>query len=102
MKTLRCVISLVLVTIALAGIEARASVSYSVAGSTYSQNFDSLPNTPENVSLGASTAGWTDDNASPAAGNFSILGWYLYHPLVPTGGETGFNTHQRFPNGRSE
>ena len=72
---------------------AQASVSYSTAGSTYSQNFDSLPNTPSNASLGNSPTGWTDDNASPGAGNFSIVGWYLYHPISQT--EGGFNGHQR-------
>jgi hypothetical protein len=72
------------------------SVSYSTPGSTYSQNFDSLPNTPENASLGNSPIGWTDDNASPGAGNFSILGWSLYYPTATT--EGGFNGHQRFRN----
>jgi hypothetical protein len=72
---------------------ASGAVNYSVPGSTYSQNFDSLPNTPENVTLGNSPVGWTDDNAAPGAGNFSIVGWYLYHPLALT--EGGFNSHQR-------
>jgi hypothetical protein len=73
------------------------SVSYTTPSSTYSQNFDSLPNTPENTSLGNSPIGWTDDNPSPGAGNFSILGWYLYYPTATT--EGGFNGHQRFRNG---
>src|SRR5436305_13537742 len=73
---------------------AKATVSYTAAGSTYSQNFDSLPNSPANVSLGNSPIGWTDDNASPGTNNFSIVGWYLYHPTVVT--EGGFNGHQRF------
>src|SRR6266566_2554707 len=73
------------------------SVSYTTPGSTYLQNFDSLPNTPENVSLGNSPIGWTDDNAAPGAGNFSIVGWSLYHPTSTT--EGGFNGHQRFRNG---
>jgi len=73
-----------------------ASVSYATPGSTYSQNFDSLPNAPENASLGNSPTGWTDDNASPGAGNFSIVGWYLYYPTPTT--EGGFNGHQRFRN----
>ena len=49
-----------------------AAVLYSTNGSTYSQNFDGLPNSPTNVSLGASPAGWTDDNApaAPAAAKF--------------------------------
>jgi hypothetical protein len=84
-----------LVTIAamMAVSNSEASVSYSVTGSTYSQNFDSLPTTPLNASLGATPTGWTDDNASPGAGNFSILGWYLWAPIVQS--EGGFNGHQR-------
>ncbi len=76
---------------------ANASVSYSTTASTYTQNFDSLPVTPVNTSLGSSPTGWTDDNASPGAGNFSILGWYLYHPV--TQAEGGFNGNQRFRTG---
>jgi hypothetical protein len=73
--------------------QSRASITYSTAGSTYSQNFDSLPNTPQNVSLGASPIGWIDDTTAPGANQFSILGWYLYHPLVQA--EGGANGHQR-------
>ena len=73
----------------------RAAILYSTPGSTYSQNFDSLPTTPENTSLGSSPAGWTDDNPSPGAGNFSIVGWYLYYPADLSSGEGGFNGHQR-------
>ena len=40
---------------------AAAAIMYSTVGSTYSQNFDSLPNSPTNTSLGSSPAGWTDD-----------------------------------------
>src|SRR5437762_10300680 len=76
---------------------ARAVVVYNVPGLPYTQNFDSLPNTPTNTSLGNSPTGWTDDNASPGAGNFSILGWYLYYPTSTT--EGGFSGHQRFRNG---
>jgi hypothetical protein len=43
-----------------------AQVSYSVIDSIYMQDFDSLPNTPNNASMGNSPVGWTDDNASPA------------------------------------
>ena len=32
--------------------ESRGAVIYSTPASTYSQNFDSLPNTPENATLG--------------------------------------------------
>ncbi len=75
--------------------ESRAAILYATAGSTYSQNFDSLPNTPENASLGttANMAGWIDDTASPAANQVSIVGWYLYHPVAQS--EGGFNGHQR-------
>jgi len=89
------VISLGFAVLALSS--AHGSVSYNTPGSSYLQNFDSLPNTPENTSLGNSPTVWTDDNASPAAGNFSILGWYLYYPTSTT--EGGFNGHQRFRNG---
>ena len=85
--------STLLVISALATVEARASINYTVAGSTYSQDFDSLPNTPQNATLGNTPTGWTDDNSTPAAGNFSILGWYLYHPVLQA--EGGFNGHQR-------
>src|SRR6476646_6891888 len=71
---------------------APAAVSYSVTGGTYTQNFDTLPITPVNTSLGNSPIGWTDDNASPGAGNFSILGWYLFHATSTT--EGGFSGHQ--------
>jgi hypothetical protein len=87
---------LVAITAAIAvafSYESRAAILYSTAGSTYSQDFDSLPTSPENASLGSTPAGWTDDNASPAAGNFSIVGWYLFHPTAAT--EGGFNGHQR-------
>lgn len=73
--------------------QALGSQSYSTAGSTYSQSFDSLPNTPANVSLGNSPVGWIDDTTTPGASQFSILGWYLYHPTSQT--EGGANGHQR-------
>jgi hypothetical protein len=72
---------------------ATAAIIYSIPGSTYSQNFDSLPNTPENTSLGATPIGWTDDTSTPGAGQFSIVGWYLFHPIAAT--EGGANGHQR-------
>jgi hypothetical protein len=55
------------------------------------QNFDSLPNTPSNASLGSTPAGWVDDTTTPAAGQFSLPGWYLYHPIAisPKGGANG-------------
>jgi hypothetical protein len=73
------------------------AVIYSVEESTYFQDFDSLPNTPENTSLGttASGAGWMDDSSAPGAGQFSILGWYLFHSTDPTGDEGGVSGFQR-------
>jgi len=71
----------------------QAAVIYNTTGATYVQSFDTLPITPTNASLGNSPASWTDDNAAPGAGNFSIVGWYLYHPTSAT--EGGFNGHQR-------
>jgi hypothetical protein len=70
-----------------------AAFSYDLPGSVYSQDFNSLPNSPANTSLGNSPIGWTDDNTTPPAGNFSIPGWYLYHPAVVA--EGGANGHQR-------
>jgi hypothetical protein len=70
-----------------------AAVTYSTPGSTYSQNFDSLPIAPENASL-QSTIPWTDD-ANSTATQTSLPGWFLYHPLVAAT-EGGVNTHQRF------
>ena len=69
------------------------SVVYDTTGATYTQNFDSLPTTPTNTSLGNSPAGWIDDTTTPGTGQFSILGWYLYHPTSVT--EGGANGHQR-------
>src|SRR5689334_11521003 len=70
----------------------RASILYSTTGSTYSQNFDSLPNAPENASF-QTTKPWTDDATSTAT-TTSLPGWYLYHPISQT--EGGTNGHQRF------
>ncbi|HEX8520800.1 MAG TPA: PEP-CTERM sorting domain-containing protein [Tepidisphaeraceae bacterium] len=72
---------------------APAAVIYSTPGAAYTQNFDTLPNTPENVSLGNSPTGWIDDTATPSTGNFSIPGWYVFHPASLT--EGGANAHQR-------
>lgn len=99
MKTLQLVFSPLPLAVAVGALalaapqQASASVSYSTPASAYTQNFDTLPNTPQNVSLGASPTGWTDDNTAPAAGQFSIQGWYLYHPTSQA--EGGANGHQR-------
>ena len=74
---------------------ALASVSYTIIGGSYTQNFDSLPNTPTNVSLGNSTIGWKDDDPAASGSNFSIEGWYLWHPINLSSGEGGFNGNQR-------
>jgi hypothetical protein len=73
--------------------EAHAAIVYDSPGSVYFQDFDSLPNTPENTNIQTGGLMWTDDTASPAAGQFSILGWYLYHPATLS--EGGFSGHQR-------
>jgi len=96
MNAFRYGLPIALATFASLTYPATASVSYTTPGSPYVQNFDSLPNSPENVSLGNSPIGWTDDNASPGAGNFSVVGWSLYYPTTTT--EGGFNGHQRFRN----
>jgi hypothetical protein len=72
-----------------------AALAYTAHGSTYTQTFNTLPVSPVNSSLVASGQEWQDDTTTPAAGHVSIPGWYLYHPLIPTGGEEGFNGHQR-------
>ena len=73
--------------------DARAQLSYVTPGSLYSQDFNSLPTGPENVSLGNTPIGWIDDTTSPGAGQFSIVGWYLLHPLSLA--EGGANGNQR-------
>jgi hypothetical protein len=72
---------------------------YNAVGSTYTQDFNTLPFLPSNTSLvGTATGEWQDDTTTPAAGHFSLLGVYLYSILDPggTGPENGFNSHQRF------
>src|SRR6187399_2260316 len=78
--------------------DALAAIAYSTPNSTYFQDFDSLPISPENVSLGStlSGAGWIDDTTTPAINQVSVPGWYLYHPVDQTAGEGGVNGHQRF------
>jgi hypothetical protein len=70
--------------------EINAAVSFN--GTPYTQNFNSLPITPENASL-EPTVPWADDTTSTATLT-SIPGWFLYHPLNP-GAENGTNDHQR-------
>jgi hypothetical protein len=100
----KTIVVALLASLALAlGSQSKAAVIYSTAGATYSQNFDTLPNSPENVTLGATPIGWTDDNSAPGSGNFSIVGWYLFHPIALaeggfSGGTTG-NHRMRIGNG---
>jgi hypothetical protein len=93
------IIAITLVT-ALAVVSlnsAQAAIIYSSIGSTYSQNFNSLPNTPQNTNLQATPTPnmkWIDDTASPPGNDFSMVGWYLWHPVEQTS-EGGTNNHQR-------
>jgi lysozyme len=75
----------------------RVGIRYSVPGSTYTQNFNSLPKTPENNSLGDSPAGWIDDSTTSGGSQFSIEGFYLRHNLQVT--EGGANGNQRLRAG---
>ncbi len=84
---------------ALVSAQAGAAILYSTAGSTYSQDFDSLPIQPSNASLGATPIGWIDDSSSPPDGYFSIPGWYLYHPLPQTEGGANGNQRMRIGGG---
>src|SRR5688572_4137950 len=96
--TRRLTCAAALTALALIGFAApsMAAVTYSVPGSAYMQNFDTLPITPENMSL-ETTIPWRDDSTSSAT-QTSLPGWFLYHPLAPGGatGENGTNDHQRF------
>jgi hypothetical protein len=80
--------------------EARGQISYSSPGSTYLQDFNSLPSAPENILLQPALQ-WADDTTSGGS-TISLPGWYLYHPIIPapTGTppavEGGANGHQRF------
>jgi hypothetical protein len=92
--------------VAILGIVRNASavIAYSTAGSTYAQNFDSLPSTPTNTSLIPSGQEWKDDTSTPGTGYVSIPGWYLWSTLDPdpppaTTPENGFNDHQRLRAG---
>jgi hypothetical protein len=92
MRSLRIATLVVSAGLALAG-SSPAAILY--PGGFYIQDYNSLPNTPVNQSLGntADARGWIDDTASPAANQYSISGWYIYHPTVQA--EGGINGHQR-------
>jgi hypothetical protein len=90
------VLSSAILSLNLIHLDSRAAISYTTAGANYTQTFDSLPNMPENTSLGDSPIGWKNDDTAPPSGNFSIEGWYLLHPLTPAQPtDGGFNTNQR-------
>src|SRR5215211_8573059 len=78
-------------------LESRGAILYSTASSTYSQDFDTLPNSPTdtNLQVAATPKKWIDDSASPTVNQISIEGWYLYHPIDLSAGEGGTNGHQR-------
>jgi hypothetical protein len=83
---------------------AQAAVLYTTPGSTYSQDFNSLPtDAPNNANLETVyTDGWQDDvdPAASAENDVSLPGWYLYHPIDPADpAEDGFNGNQRFRMG---
>lgn len=81
---------------AFAAGSAHAALSYTTAGSLFTQDFDSLPGSPTNQNIQANTQytqGWQDDSTSTAT-SLGIPGWYLYHPLA-SASEGGVNTHQR-------
>ena len=83
------------------GNVALGTISYTTPGSTYSQDFNSLPTDPtNNASLETAALyadGWQDDvdAAVSPQDDISVPGWYLYHP-TDSGDEDGFNGHQRF------
>lgn len=85
--------------------KAGGAVSYTTPGVTYTENFDGLPtDAPNNASLqgtgtGQYVNGWQDDTTTVAGDHISLLGWYLWHPIQPTGTEIGSNGHQRFRMG---
>jgi hypothetical protein len=90
---------LFLAAVAVAGLcsaPVLGSVMYGTVGGSYTQDFDTLPNSPTNTSLQA-TAAWTDDTSTPGANQVSIPGWYLYHPTSQS--EGGANGHQRLRAG---
>lgn len=71
---------------------AQGAISYGVPESLFTENFDTLPFSPTNTSL-QGTGGWIDDTVSPV-GNFSIPGFYLWHPTA-SATEGGANLRQR-------
>jgi hypothetical protein len=81
------------------------SASYDVPGTTYTQNFNSLPDGSSTTNTSIETLytnGWEDDTTTVAGDHVSITGWYLWHPKSPST-ENGTNGHQRmrFGSGNS-
>jgi hypothetical protein len=77
--------------------QATAGISYNVAESVYTENFNTLPMSPTNTSLGNSPSGWIDDEIAPGPGNFSLPGFHLWHPT--SAAEGGANGRQRLRAG---
>jgi len=77
--------------------EARGQISYSIVGSSYFQDFNSLPNTPENTSIQALVP-WTDNSISSGT-QTSLPGWYLFHPITQAEGGLNGNQRMRFGPG---
>jgi len=82
--------------------EVRAAISYAVPGSTYSENFDSLPAdavASANIQVNGYPNGWQDDASVVAGDHVGVPGWYLYHPNPGPNfnpiAEGGTNGHQR-------
>jgi hypothetical protein len=83
----------------------RAAILYSMAGSTYSENFNGLPtDMPDSANSiqGVYVNGWQDDTTTVSGDHVSVPGWYLWHPLDPSGTEDGTNHHQRLRNGAGQ
>jgi hypothetical protein len=83
----------------------RAAILYSTAGSTYSENFNGLPtdmpDSPNSIQS-VYVNGWQDDTTTVSGDHVSAPGWYLWHPLDPSGTEDGTNHHQRLRNGAGQ
>ena len=82
---------------AMAAADLQAGISYAVTESVYTENFNTLPMSPTNTSLGTSPSGWIDDESAPGAGNFSLPGFHLWHPT--SAAEGGANGRQRLRAG---
>lgn len=61
-------------------------IPYNASGDVYTQNFDTLPNSPENTSL-QSTSPWVQD--------VTLTDWQIWHSGY-TSSEGGADGHQRF------